>query len=70
MAKPKLDAKTFLSDPKNEDQKNFLFGVIDSAIDERVKREQSKKATSNDESDINIFDFLFGGKSEDKAEDE
>ncbi len=57
----KLDLSAFLSDPKHQADKDFLFGVINHAIDERVKKE--KETASKDEP--HFLDRLFGGmKSE------
>lgn len=62
MADPKTlpDIKTFLSDPKHANDKNFMFAAFDAYMEIRAE-EAKKRALENPPEEPNIFDRLFGG---------
>lgn len=57
MARPKLE--TFLTDPKHEEERTFMEGVINAAVDKRVEAIKKKKAEGGGSDDDNVFDTLF-----------
>lgn len=59
-------AKEILTDPKYTEQKGFLKELI-SGIAEEMQAESKKKSPKK--SDVNLFDSLFGGSTEDDSDD-
>jgi hypothetical protein len=55
-------AKEILTDPKYTEQKGFLKELI-SGLAEEMQAESKKKPAKK--SEVNLFDSLFGGSSED-----
>lgn len=62
----KLDLAKFLSDPSHQESRDFINGVIDARVDERIKKAKKKvKDTGGDDALVNLFDSLFGGVKDD-----
>lgn len=62
---PRPDLKTFLSDPKHEEERGFMDGVIDARIEKRIADAKLKKKQSGGD-DVSVWDSLFGGKKDDE----
>jgi hypothetical protein len=65
----KLDLKQFLSDPAHQASRDFINGVIDARVDERIKAAKNKAKDKGDDAVVNLFDALFGGIGKDDDDD-
>lgn len=56
----KYDPAKFNTDPKHQEQRDFLDAINEASIDRILKK---KKAAAPPE-DVNVFDELFGTKED------
>lgn len=57
---PRPDLKTFLTDPKHEEERTFFNGLINNAVDQRVAAAKEARKKKGGGEDKNLWDSLFG----------
>lgn len=60
---PRPELKEFLTDPKHQTERDFLYGVFDDYMMQKKKKADEERA-KNPQKSQNLFDALFGSESD------